>query len=62
MGETDRLAILSIQEEIKRDRARERELRERRKQCELSCKPFIVTLLLILILTLLLILVIDFCC
>ena len=34
MGETDRLAILSIQEEIRRDRARERELRERRKQSD----------------------------
>ena len=28
------MAILSIQEEIKRDRAKERELRERRKQTE----------------------------
>ena len=34
MGETERLAVLSIQEEIKRDRARERELRERRRERE----------------------------
>ena len=34
MGETERLAVLSIQEEIKRDRARERELREGRRERE----------------------------